>query len=749
MSILDKKLGRPQKHSTTTDKMISMVSQTLGATNLTNPSIGHSVISMEGLSDTQRSSLDSAESTLRASLESIVAELNLHSSVYETQIEAGVIAGLLSGSPRELFSMKTSLEGMASTADMHIITRDFGGDATDSRAVAFEAYDDRENRNAAEYSITYNMQASRQDEFGETFFPTIVVSPDNVGFDAIARIMSVFNDSTRNINGALTNFQKTNIIRAVANPYVIQNDATNVVPYLRTQSAANFVASTIVAPSSVVIEGEVIPTAPLLVGASFDLLAISQSDTMLAAGVNDITDAIDPDVNLTNLYVTVTGSVGGVATTDVLKLAVGNLPLSNFTYSTQNNYRLQSLNFSTTSVVLNAATLQVNGAPLAVMSGIATGNYQVRLNVAASGSCNIELGDTVVYGNNVSIASIHDSNGNTIDPTTGAGLAIVTAFSTAKIVGYDLQAFRTNMNRRQRGQLVDVTYYTQRYNIPLRSPVTAIRPVNSVDQSDAPYIQTLISTTRIRLMNQAVTQLIASYQFLSNYIDTRLNNSTDAEGDNDPDLLGIGRFYVRPSVSGEVIDMAYAVDSLTATERASDIQNTLVNKIRDHAFRMYRDSEYMAASDALSGGKAPMPTVIIGTDPVIAGYLNVAGDLRTLGAEFNFRIVSSLDQRVQNKIFITFGIFDESRNTAPNPLNFGNMAWSPELVMNVQITRNGAISKETVVQPRFKFITNLPIMGMLQVVNLPQVLNKMPIQFANVTPAPSQSNPNLVDVNYF
>ena len=747
MSFFDKKLTGGRAHSSKVEQLVTMINRNITPSKVSTQAVAAAALSMEGINDEQRTSLNSAHATLRAGLEAIVSELQMGKYVTESQYDAGVAAGLVAGDAKFFLSMNTNVALTPSTESFSVVTRDFGGDTTEKRVYGAEAYDDRENRNAAEYSIVYNMQASRQDEFGETFFPTIVVSPDNVGFDVIARIMSVFNDNQRNISGALTNFQKTNIIRAIANPYIIQNDLTNIVPVMRPQSAANFVAPTIVAASNVVVGGENILTAPLAVGSKFDMLGLSQTDTLLAAGVMDITDAIDPDINLTNLYVTVTGMVGGVSTTDVIKVPVDNLPLSNFTYSTQNNYRVQTLNFNTTSAILSAATKQVDGAGLAVMAGIATSNYQIRLAMAASGSVNIELGDSVVYGNSVSIYSIHDANGNTVDPTTGAGLAIMQAFSTATIVGYDLRAYRTNMNRRQRGQLVDVTYYTQRYNVPLRSPVTAVRPVNSVDQTDAPYIQTLITTTRIRLSNQAVTQLISSYQFLSNYIDTRLNNHTDAQGDNDPDLLGIGRFYVRPVVSGEVIDMAFAVDSLTASERAADVQSTLINKIRDHAFRLYRDSEYMAAADALAGGKAPMPTVIIGTDPVLAGYLTVTGDLRTLGSEFDFRIVSTLDQRVAGKIFITFGVFDEGRNTAPNPLNFGNLVWSPELVMSVQITRNGAISKETVVQPRFRFITNTPIMGMLEVVNLPQVLNKMPIQFAAVTPAASQSA-ILTNVNY-
>lgn len=749
MPILQKKLGQKSVGTSTVDKMLASVNSHVNVSQISTQSVARSVLSLESIDGDASTQLNAAHNDLRCALEAISSELNLKSDhALQSQLDAAVAAGLVAGDPRAFLAQNTVLAVTPATESMSVVTKDFGGDSMEARVISAEAYDDRENRNAAAFSIVYNMQASRQDEFGETFFPTIVVSPDNVGFDVTARLMSVFNDATRNISGALTAFNKTNIIRAVANPYIIQNELTKIVPVYRAQSAANFVPVATIANSNVTLGSESIVTSPLAVGAKFDLLALSQTDTLLATGVMDATDAIDPDITLTNLYIEVSGTVGGVATNDIIKLSVENLPLSNFTYSTQNNYRVQTLNFDSTSVILSSATKNVDGSNLAVLAAIGTNNYQVRLAVTANGSVNIELGDTVVYGSNVSIYSIHDANGNTVDPTVGAGLALVQAFATAKIIGYDLRAYRTNMNRRQRGQLVDVTYYTQRYNVPLRSPITAIRPVNSVDQSDAPYVQTLITATRIRLSNQAVTQLISTSQFLSNYLDTRLNNRTDAEGNNDPDLLGIGRFYVRPVVHTETIDMLTVVDSLTATERAADIQNALINKIRDMAYRMYRDSEYMAAADALAGGQAPMPTVIIGTDPVIARYLMVTGDLRTLGGGFDFRVVSTLDERVAGKIFVTFGVFDENRNSVPNPLNFGNLAWAPELTMTVQVTRNGAVSKETVVQPRFRFITNLPILGTLQVLNIPNVLNKMPIQTDAVVPAAGQGSVGA-NVNYF
>jgi hypothetical protein len=127
-----------------------------------------------------------------------------------------------------------------------------------------------------------------------------------------------------------------------------------------------------------------------------------------------------------------------------------------------------------------------------------------------------------------------------------------------------------------------------------------------------------------------------------------------------------------------------------------------------------------------------MPVAIIATDPILERYLTVTGDLRTLGGKFDHRIVSTNDTRVSGKIFITFGVFNETRNTAVSPLNFGNMAWSPELTIVLPIARQGQISRELSVQPRFQHVVNLPIMTVLEISGIPDAINKVPFNFRTV-----------------
>lgn len=739
MSIFAKKL-RKSHAGNPLQETVSEIQRILNSNAVATPSVTAAALAMESYSDHDIQALNTATDTLATSLESIARNLNLSIENYsptekrdsayvsfankytQAQLDAAVVAGTLVGDIPSFLSRKID-PVTVSTETMRVVNPVMGDDASFVRP-AMEAYDERENRNAAAYSIAYNMEAARQDEFGETFFPTIVVSPDNIGFSITVRLMVVMNDLFRKVTGELDNFNRINIIRAIADYTVLKNEMTRIVPVYRTSqgsdSSANF--STAVGHSAVLLEGESIDTGPLLFGRKMNLLGLSQTDTLLANGIMDVTDAIDPAIKLENIYATFSTGSGQTLKVDVVGFNVENLPLSTFTYSVQNNYRIMSLNFETTSLLITKDTIQADKSVLDALGAIVTDDLAVRLEVVISGSIDVQKGDTALYANRIALHSITDNvTGAVLDLTAPANATIVGLFDTMALDSFTVKAYRTNSNRRQRGQLIDTTYYTELYNVPLRSPITAIHPETQDRQGDAGDLASLITATRIRTSNAAVTALLNGANLLSSYVNAKDSNNAI------PDILGAGRWYVLPKYYEKTIDMREVVDSLTSTNRPEDVQNAIVNKIRDAAYRLYTDSEYKAAADALNGGIARVPTVIIGTDPTLARYLNVTGDLRTLGGMFDVRIVPTLDYRMRGKIVFSFGVFDENRNVEPNPLNFGSMAWSSEVVVNLPISRNGQISRELSVSPRFMHIQNLPIMGVLNITHLEDVLNKVTV----------------------
>ena len=694
--------------------LASQIQSVLAGGHLINREMADVALATESISMDKVNALSLATEELSAVIAGVADELGFAGGLTAAQKDAAVAAGIISGNPQRFLATEHALpQGSENTAivAMHV-------DDGESGRLAVEAYDERDNRNITLNSIVYNLQAARQNEFGEAFFPTITLSPDAPGFGITVKLMMVYDELQRNISGNIDNFNKKNILRAYADPSILKNEKTRAIPVYRAADKDKFVDSAVIAPRTISLEGEAITTSALAVGKRVSYIGISQTDTLLAGGVMDQTDSLDQAVNLMYVYV----QVGE----DVLRFNALNMPYSNFIAQPQNNYRIQALNFANSSFLVNKNTKRADGTDLVTLADVVAADAIVRLSMDVAGNINIETGDTTVFGNGVDVHTVQNAAGELLDKATGAGATIAALFADAKVIGYELQAYFANTNKRQRGQLIDTTEYTQIYTVQHRAPVTALHPVTSDGQTDASDLNSLILTSRIRTSNAAVGTLLNTAAQLREYVDARDSLGTS------PDVMGVGRFYVRPTFYEETIDMNTIVDSLKSFERPQDIQAALVNIIRDYAYKMYRDSEYIAAMDALSGGTMTTPTVVIGTDPVLARYLTISGDLRTLGGGFDCQIVSTIDNRMAGKIVLAFGVFNESRNTDAHPLNFGNMAWSPELSMVLPVSRGNTVSKELTVTPRFLHFVNCPIMTVLSVDNVKDVVGKVAIQFNEV-----------------
>ena len=717
----NKQRGAGTQQATSLDNLIGGLRQELNqqGQSFANAAVSKSAMSMESIDSAIEQDVMQSVSSLTTALEGIVSQhgqgfAKLTASQRNAAVAAGIVAGDIG-----TFLRAPIERNVAATESMSFIVPQ-GGDFSNKRmSAALEAYDERENKNAIVYSVAYNMQSARQDEFGETFFPTVVVTPDQVGFSVSIRLISVYDEVRRQITGDKDSFNKKNIIQAVIDPSILKNDMLKIVPVYRDVAAQHFVDPTLVAPANILLDGTTITTAPLAIGKTFSLLAISQTDALLETGLQDTTDSIDTAAALAALYVQLSGTVGGAAVNEVLKFNTLRLPTAVMNYSVQGNYRKMSLAFETSSLLVNEKTTDVTGAASALLSTVVAGKYSVRLAVSVSGYINLELADTNVFSSGVSVVSVSDVDGNVLSLTAGVGAQIAALFASAVTIGYDLDARRTNVNRRMRGQLLDTTFYNQVYAVPLRSPITVPRPLTLGDANDSTDLAALITATHIRTSNAAVEELLNTESYLAEFVQASTNVTL---GGVSPEILGVARFLVQPFYEHANLNIATQIDSIKSHERAADIQAVLVNKLRDMAYRMYRDSGYKAAADALNGGNSAVPTIIIGTDPVLSRYLTVTGDFRTLGNDFNVKVVSTLNKNMAGKIIMSFGVFDSGLEGVPNPMHFGNMAWKPELTLVLPLHRNGANSKELTVQPSFLHVTNLPIMSSLTVLGISDIV---------------------------
>lgn len=719
-TLFGNKLGGSKSVVTPVRQLLENLSQqTAGRGAIIDASTASAAIALEGFGESSAGSVETALDQLKTLISQSVSSVKGFGQLSVAQEEAAVVAGFGGSTPlnyvRRDIPNEAKLRQAFAGVNGNEVTTVIGGQSSADR-IALEAFDERVNRNAMTYSVAYNLQASRQSEFGEAFYPTVVVTPDNVGFTMSVRLLYAYSEVQRATSGALNNFNRQNIIRAIIDHTILTVDQTKLIPVYRKSSPANAATDSDqyfapgVAPVTLVVDNQPLTTAPLAVGKQFSILGISQTNAMLQAGIEDQTDAVDSSVRLQNIYV----QLGSGDSAEVFRFDVSQLPTSDWNAAPQGNTRLLQLNFNSKAILFNSSMTTADGVPSALLAALGTAS--ARLSVQMFGSLVQDLGDTTVNAASPSVAAVNDNQGNALSTASGIGATVAGVFADAQVVGYDLLAFRTNSNRRNRGKLLDIQHVNYLYTVPLLPPITSLRPVGDTEANDGNLLSNLITATRVQTANAAVTALIEAQNYLSQYA-----NSPDVVA-NQPTVFGVASNLVVPAYADFRIDCATALDSLTSSDRAADLQALLLNKIRDMATRLFVSSGYGPASEAMYEGTPPKPLVIIGTDPTIYRYLTLTGDLRYMGDMFDYKIVPSYDQRMAGRVVFSFGSESSLNSGVPNPLHFGNMGWKPELTLMMPMVRNGANVMELTVQPSYRHVTNLPVMGVLYVDNIQSVI---------------------------
>ncbi len=712
-NMFSQRLGEPVKQETHIGALMSGLESALNTRTLVTSEAAKLVVSTENLRVDESQLLANTTRSVDTTIQSVLENLSIRVSPH--QVAAGTAAAIIAASPRAFMNYKPAANH--AVRQLRFPT----ADGSFERGVSLEAYDERANKNAQLWSITYNISSSIQDAFSEAWFPTIVVSPDQVGIVIEINLLKVLNDVKRSINGAVTDFGFKNVTRAFVDPTIFKGEQTRIVPVLYTggpnDNTGFFAAAADIAPYAYNLEGEMINTSYLKPGATIDLIGISQTQALLDGGVMDVTDALDSYIALNNVAIKVTDGLDS----DVIKFSVADSPTSIFTYTQTGNTRDMMLSFNNSGNFITPTTTKLSGGALVALNEVAANNYTVRVKLNITAATNLQKAKLDLFANSVSVVSIQDVNGNLLDMTAGVPLAVTTLINAASVIGYELTSYRANSNRRQRGQLMDTQTEVQVINVPWRSPISILKPPGDDGQNDSFSIGALAAGTHARMMNDAVTRLFKADTTLAS-----LSPFADYS-DEGPDIMGTGRYHVIPTYFTENIVMTGIVDSLRSQDRIKDIRAALVEKIRYYVYQAHRMSQYSSASIVLEGVQASKPKVVIGCDEVLANYLNVEGDLRNLGEGFECVIVAHPDIRMRGHIFISFVVDDGRKNTQINPLSFGNLLWSPEITYIMPISRNNTISKELTVTPRYLHIVNLPILIKLVVTGLSDVLDKVAV----------------------
>lgn len=677
---------------------------------------------------------ETIERSLMESLENAGVPVN---ELNQAQKDAGLVTAMAAGD-MSAYHQRAIRTDVASVEGIDVVDADGSGvhgamDFTDK--VSVESFDDQELAKHVPYSIAFNVQAARQDEFGEAFYPTVVVTPDQAGLDLHIDRTLVMTEQRHEASGKVNGWNRRSILEGIQDVSLLENNAVALVPVVLddNSNAGKFVDPNLVAPRIQKVNRLDVKTAPLKLGEEVDLLGISEHPGLIGAGIMDSTDSIDARIGLDKLYMTMTkdvadGSGGTETVTETVAFPVNRMPRADFVKSVEGDHREMNLHFNPRDLALDPNTRTVDGTEPQLLSTLRDQDLRVRLKTNVNGAVNLETAAGKIYTSGIEVTAVFQKDAGTgkwveLSMTDTLASQAVAALGELNLIGYTLNATRSNQNLRTRGLLLNVNRKTERYTIPMGSPISVPQPLAS-DRS-ASDLSALITAARIRTSNKAVTSLLNYAETLKQYVANLETYDEDGLA-----IEGIGRYLVNPFYEHLELDLTQEINSITSHERNSDVKALIIDAIREITYRMYRDTNYQAAIDALSGTAGQKPKLIIGTDRTIANHIMIAGDSRTAGIDFDYQIVSSDDKRMFGKIVFSF-----VRPNAPagDPLSFGTHAWVPELTSSAQVTRQGATIKETIVQPRSRHVNCLPILGEIEVKGL-EVLRERVQNEATVSP---------------
>ena len=610
----------------------------------------------------------------------------------EAQEKAGVHAAAMADNPAEW--AKKAIEA---TNEAQAINNTEDGVEFSDRVV-MEAYDDSNFKDAVGYSVVWNIVAARQSNAVENIWPTLTLEPQRSHIEAIVQFQVFHQEVRHKSTGDKVDFGRILMLETIVNGELLDDNIIKCVPvYEETVSDQHFIDPTIIAHREVTVDGETVTTGPLLVGVEHGLLGLSQAAIGGLTGELNSASQLAPMPRMENLYVRITNKNGKAS---VVRIDATVLSRGSFVGNQEGNIRDTSLNMNAPGLGLDAKTVDVTGAPaeaLAFLRTPAFQNHRLEYQLKVYGDCNLETGNTEIQPANGRISSvkIRQAFGHfSAEKDTVVAKELTDAISKIELIAYDIDASRTNIDRRQRGPLTNVTAEFEKYYVRLGSPISTIFPATEA-QSNVDLIAPM-TATRIKNDFYGIKALFRYSEVLSG-----LAISNDATLPRAP-IKAIGRHIMTPYYKHYVISAVDILDSNRSKNKLEDLQHAILNYMRDAIIRGMRDSKLELALQVQTGSADSKHTLAMITNQILGKYLFQLGDTRILGS-LPYPVVADTHA---SELLGTYGSVEHELFIVPtlpgtqaNPLSFGHHLWKPELASTLQVTRDNSTNREIVVQP--------------------------------------------------
>ena len=674
------------------------------------------------LSDAQQRSFSNNMADIRELVASVVSSESAYNGVelQPHQIDAGAIVAGASGNTLRYVQAQMKPRAYEGTAYATGLESIWDGASLDMSEISKESFDEKELNQFINYSIVFNVMASRQDDFNAAFFKPLTTTPDEVGYRVTVRLEQVWNGAEHDPSKAgETAFNYRNLVDALVHPEVLEDNATDVIPAVlefengaKTNKDEFFIIDGELDPVEVKLEDVTVKTAPLKIGRPHNLLKLSSIPELIANGLMNEKDSLDSRVALSAVYFK-------TADNKAIKFVTKDLPYTQFYKTPEGHFRSMALNYDG-RFLLSKAVKTTKGEDLpADLKALQDAGYDVYLRVRVNGSIRVDSANVDLTAPELYVAEVFkDGVSVSLEDATLKPLLAKLKFGedapALKVAGYDIEARRTNYNLRTRGRLIDSNEFAEQFVIPLRSPISIIKPIVGGDKAN-PDIKALINAARIQANNDGV-KTILNYAALLKSVVTREGYTYMADRESIP---GIGRHFIQPCYIEEDLHLPDLVNSVSSANRLADIQGGISTKVNEILGRVFAITNYQAVVEQMTGGSIGNITAVIGTDQRLPQYFAIQGDERLFQGRVKHKVVATSNKHMRGKVVMT--VTRDGASEGPDPFSFGSFLWTPELMVSTQRTLGASTFQQHLIHPRYAHVVNLPIVVVLNITGIEEV----------------------------
>lgn len=674
------------------------------------------------LSDAQQRSFSNNMADIRELVASVVSSESAYNGVelQPHQIDAGAIVAGASGNTLRYVQAQMKPRAYEGTAYATGLESIWDGASLDMSEISKESFDEKELNQFINYSIVFNVMASRQDDFNAAFFKPLTTTPDEVGYRVTVRLEQVWNGAEHDPSKAGdTAFNYRNLVDALVHPEVLEDNATDVIPAVlefengaKTNKDEFFIIDGELDPVEVKLEDVTVKTAPLKIGRPHNLLKLSSIPELIANGLMNEKDSLDSRVALSVVYFK-------TADNKAIKFVTKDLPYTQFYKTPEGHFRSMALNYDG-RFLLSKAVKTTKGEDLpADLKALQDAGYDVYLRVRVNGSIRVDSANVDLTAPELYVAEVFkDGVSVSLEDATLKPLLAKLKFGedapALKVAGYDIEARRTNYNLRTRGRLIDSNEFAEQFVIPLRSPISIIKPIVGGDKAN-PDIKALINAARIQANNDGV-KTILNYAALLKSVVTREGYTYMADRESIP---GIGRHFIQPCYIEEDLHLPDLVNSVSSANRLADIQGGISTKVNEILGRVFAITNYQAVVEQMTGGSIGNITAVIGTDQRLPQYFAIQGDERLFQGRVKHKVVATSNKHMRGKVVMT--VTRDGASEGPDPFSFGSFLWTPELMVSAQRTLGASTFQQHLIHPRYAHVVNLPIVVVLNITGIEEV----------------------------